>query len=92
MQRVTEPSGDSDEAALLFVIGDWEEPSRHERVEGPLVPSFTMSLVFSPTCHVQVAADDVHRQVVAGAEVQRCVDCPAELQDARLRFFLHAHC
>ena len=46
MQRVTEPSGDSDEAALLFVIGDWEEPSRHERVEGPLVPSFTMSLVF----------------------------------------------
>ena len=46
MQRVTEPSGDCDEAALLVVIGDWEEASRLELVEGAFMPGVTMSLVF----------------------------------------------
>ena len=46
MQRVNEPFGDRDEAALLVVIGDWEEASRLELVEGAFMPGVTMSLVF----------------------------------------------
>ena len=46
MQRLNEPFVDRDEAALLVVIGDWEEASRLELVEGAFMPSVTVSLVF----------------------------------------------
>ena len=46
MQRVNEPFVDRDEAALLVVIGDWEEASRLELVEGAFMPLVSVSLVF----------------------------------------------
>ena len=88
MQRLSDAVVDRDEAALLDVIGDWEETSQLELVEGAFMPQ--VSIVFVPACHVQVAADDVHS--VAGAELACFVDGFADLPDARLRFLLHGGC
>ena len=64
MQRLSDAVVDRDEAALLDVIGDWEETSPLELVEGAFMPH--VSIVFVPACHVQVAAHDVNG--VVGAE------------------------
>ena len=45
MQRLNEPFVDRDEA-LLVVIGDWEEASRLELVEGAFMPLVNVGLVF----------------------------------------------
>ena len=72
-----------DEAALVDVIGDWEEFALLELLQGSLVP-FVL-VVFAPARHVEVAADDIDS--VVGAEIGCCLDGLAELQAASQGLF-----
>ena len=62
MQGLSDAVMHGDEAALIDVIGDWEVASTLQLVEGAFMPvgSLFVCQRFTPTCHVYVAADDVH--------------------------------
>ena len=72
-----------DEAALVDVIGDWEEPALLELLESSLVPLVLVDFV--PARHVEVAADDIDS--VVAAEIGCCLDGFAELPAASQGLF-----
>ena len=67
------------EATLVDVVRDWQEASHLQLAEGSFMP-LCFFVVALPTCHVQVATDDVHG--VAGTEAACLVDRAAQLLDA----------
>ena len=75
MERLRDVFVHRDEAALIDVVGNWEEAPHLELIEGALVPR--RFIVFAPPRHVEVAADQVDRAVVAESDgfVDCCVDC-----------------
>ena len=78
MECLDEAFVDRDEAAFVFVVGDWEEVALLELLKGSLVP--LVLVVFAPARHVEVAADDL--DCVVGAEIGCYVDGVAELPAA----------
>ena len=85
VQRLQDALVDRDEAALVHVVGDWDEASHLEFVVGVLVPSRRIIIILAPARHVQVAADEIHRGGVC--ESHGFVDCGAELPCACAWFF-----